>query len=66
MGAVSLTKQTKLALDSLLPLWTEQTKTENQAALVARSVVDALLDLVIYVDEFDKLDTSKRTERIGT
>lgn len=61
MGTVSLTKQTQIAVDQLLPMWQEMTKTEDAAALVARSVIDALLDLRVFAGEFDQLDVKTRT-----
>lgn len=61
MGAVSLTKQTEEVVAELLPLWQQQTKTEDAAALIARSVIDALLDLKSFSEEFDGIDVKTRT-----
>jgi hypothetical protein len=61
VGAVTLSKRTEALVDELLPLWQAQTKSEDTSALVARSAVNALLDLRAFTSEYDELDLKTRT-----
>lgn len=61
VGAVTLAKNTLVVTDGLLKQWSLVTDTEDASALVARSVIDCLLDLRSLASEFDELDLKART-----
>lgn len=63
MGNVTLARETNDAVTELLPLWVERTSSEDEFALIARSIVDALLDLKAFTSEFDDLDVKSRTAK---
>lgn len=54
MVTLTLSERTTSLIDELLSDWQTLTKTEDSQALVARSAVNALLDLRSFATEFDE------------
>lgn len=50
-------------VDSMIGLWQERTRSEDARALIARSVVDALLDARIHAADYQALDAEVRAGR---
>lgn len=59
MSAAPTIKKTRDFVDEALPLWQQLTRSEDTRALVARSIVDALLDMKTFVQEYEELDLAQ-------